>query len=294
MNTERKINKKDIIVSILCLVFVLMIVGSVGEGGRRSAKEKLCMANLSQWGKIFTAFSNDNNGYLFQGWFGDPPPATSNGEKKLWMCVTWNYYQDPNLMFCPDAIMPADLGNSTAGKSNRAWGGITGLTWCSMPLPGVKDRNGQMARWNPKGSYGENSWVANKTGSNFTNDPGYWRTMHIQNGNTVPMLGDAAWLDGWVGQNDGPPPVKDSSNVVNNPSGYMARFCIDRHTGKTNWVFMDTSVRPVLLKELFTLNWYRGYEAKKNLYTWAYYNGNGNPIALWPEWMKDFAEYTGN
>jgi hypothetical protein len=290
MNTERKINKKDIVVSILCLVFVLMIVGSVGEGGRRSAKEKLCIANLSQWGRIFTAFSNDNQGYLHQGWFGEPSPPSGNADKKMWMCVTWNYYQDPNLLFCPEALQPSP-GYSSAGNSNRAWGGPTGLGWLRMPIPGVKDENGRQAYWSPKGSYGENSWVANKTGNSYTNDPQYWRTMHIQNGNTVPMLGDSAWLDAWVMQSAAPPAYKDGDGLSGDN---MWRVCVDRHTGKTNWVFMDTSVRPVLLKELFALSWYRGYEAKNNRYTWAYYNGNGNPIALWPEWMKDFAEYTGN
>ena len=277
-----------VVISIIALLLALLMP-SLGKA-RNLAMIASCSGQLKQWGLVCSQYANDNNNMFWQGWFGEPLPANSNADKKLWMCVMWKYFQNPDFMFCPGAKLSFDAGNATRGTSERAWGGMVGLSWCSMPRPGVRDNRGQIARWNPKGSYGENSWVANKTGSGVSSSTCnyYWRTMHIPNGVTVPLLGDSSWLDAWVMQNAEPPPYKDAPGVSGDN---MWRLCIDRHTGKTNWVFMDTSVRPVPLKELFTLNWYRGYSPESSMYTWAFYQGNGDPTALWPDWMKDYAEY---
>jgi len=39
----------------------------------------------------------------------------------------------------------------------------------------------------------------------------------------------------------------------------MKHFCINRHNGSTNFLFMDWSIRKVGLKELWTLKWHREY-----------------------------------
>jgi hypothetical protein len=48
----------------------------------------------------------------------------------------------------------------------------------------------------------------------------------------------------------------------------MWRFCIDRHAGKTEGVFIDGSTRKIGLKGLWRLRWHRE----------------------WPDWMANMSE----
>ena len=57
----------------------------------------------------------------------------------------------------------------------------------------------------------------------------------------------------------------------------IAHFCIDRHNGGVNAVFMDLSARKVLLKELWYLTWHKGYEP-------------GNIRWPWPDWMDKYPD----
>ena len=58
----------------------------------------------------------------------------------------------------------------------------------------------------------------------------------------------------------------------------MQGFCIDRHNGFINGLFVDFSVRSVGLKELWKLKWHREFDR------------NAEP-PVWPEWMKNFKDY---
>jgi len=64
------------------------------------------------------------------------------------------------------------------------------------------------------------------------------------------------------------------------------RFCIDRHEGRINTVFMDYHVQSVGLKELSTLKWHIGYN-RANAWTKA----GGVLSEDWPEWMSSFKDY---
>ena len=66
----------------------------------------------------------------------------------------------------------------------------------------------------------------------------------------------------------------------------MNRFCVNRHDGATNGVFVDFSVRKIGLKQLWTLKWHRNYDTM-GVWTMA---GNAQP-SDWPAWMKNFKDY---
>jgi prepilin-type processing-associated H-X9-DG protein len=53
----------------------------------------------------------------------------------------------------------------------------------------------------------------------------------------------------------------------------MNRYNINRHQGRVNAVFVDFTVRPVRLKELWRLQWHQKFETQN------YRN------ITWPEWM---------
>jgi len=96
--------------------------------------------------------------------------------------------------------------------------------------------------------------------------------------NDVPVMADGAWrADGQPFQSDEPPTYEGE------PRTGMARdemriFCIDRHDGFVNVLFMDWTTRRVGLKGLWRLKWHQGFDTNA-------------PPPIWPEWMKDFKEY---
>lgn len=59
----------------------------------------------------------------------------------------------------------------------------------------------------------------------------------------------------------------------------MRRFCVNRHNGGLNGIFLDFStVRKIGLKELWRLKWHRRYDL----------NADGPD---WPAWMSKFPDY---
>ncbi len=66
----------------------------------------------------------------------------------------------------------------------------------------------------------------------------------------------------------------------------MVPFCIDRHDGYINCLFLDWSVRKVGLKELWKLKWHKGFDTG-GMWTRA----GGVTPEDWPSWMRQFKEY---
>jgi prepilin-type processing-associated H-X9-DG protein len=69
-------------------------------------------------------------------------------------------------------------------------------------------------------------------------------------------------------------------------TGEINHFCIDRHNGWTNILFMDWSVRPAGLKELWTLEWHRGYD---EFGPWT--KAGGAAPSDWPAWLRKYKDY---
>jgi prepilin-type processing-associated H-X9-DG protein len=94
----------------------------------------------------------------------------------------------------------------------------------------------------------------------------------------------AAWVDGW------PKPTDDPQDYEGEIGQYiyqaMKQFCIDRHNGSVNGLFMDNSVREAGLKELWTLKWHRFFKTDGDWTT-----AGGCTPDMWPEWMRKFKDY---
>jgi prepilin-type processing-associated H-X9-DG protein len=65
----------------------------------------------------------------------------------------------------------------------------------------------------------------------------------------------------------------------------MSTFCVNRHQQGVNGLFMDWSVRPIGLKELWTLNWHPLYERAG---PWT--KAGGVRPEDWPAWMRPFKD----
>ncbi len=66
----------------------------------------------------------------------------------------------------------------------------------------------------------------------------------------------------------------------------LRRFCANRHDGYINAAFLDSSVRKVGLKQLWTLKWYRSSDTA-NRWTMA----GGIREQDWPGWMRGLRDY---
>ncbi|MHC4628891.1 MAG: hypothetical protein ACYTDV_18080, partial [Planctomycetota bacterium] len=86
---------------------------------------------------------------------------------------------------------------------------------------------------------------------------------------------------------DQPPEFDGHAGLWNQSTGHeMRRFCMNRHQGHMNMMFLDWSVRKVGLKELWTFKWHRKYDTAG---PWT--QQGGVTVDAWPEWMRSFKDY---
>jgi prepilin-type processing-associated H-X9-DG protein len=266
MNRKTKLTRKELIVALGCIIFLLLNIGAIGSGGRRRAKEMVCLSNLRQWGTMFEMFTNDHDGYFNSGW--------DVGETELWMNALRPYYMDNlNLLLCPEAGRAIE--SVTDSIVFRAW-------FRDFNLP-------EEGQFHCVSSYGINSWTNNMTKDRgFRSEYSFWKNARSYEGrNNIPVFADSTWHDAWPLATDYPAPYPDSYWVGDaGVSGEMNHFCIDRHNGAINMLFMDWSARKVGLKELWSLKWHRGYN------TWGpWTRAGGVRPEDWPSWMRNFKEY---
>jgi prepilin-type processing-associated H-X9-DG protein len=77
-----------------------------------------------------------------------------------------------------------------------------------------------------------------------------------------------------------PPPMQDR------PGDSGGAVCINRHNGTINVLFLDSSVRRIGLKGLWTLKWRRDFNTSG---PWT--KAGGVKPKDWPQWMRRFTDY---
>jgi prepilin-type processing-associated H-X9-DG protein len=214
---------------------------------------------------MFRSYTEDHGGKFNPGW--------EVGETELWMNALRPYYGDCwPLLLCP-----------TATKLDDFYAPSTFAAWMrDVDLPG-----GGEHRY--VSSYGINSWtnaVTHNRGSRLASS--FWKTTEgVERPDQVPVFGDGLWHDSWPRATDNPMVASvDSGGAFAGAVGEMNHFCIDRHGGGVNMLFMDWSVRKVGLKELWALKWHRDYDTYG---PWT--RAGGVAASDWPEWMREFKDY---
>jgi hypothetical protein len=278
MKQKTSFTRKDIIVTVACVVFLLANIAAIGPRGSRHAKEMFCLSNLDKWGTVFQAFLQDNNGKFMLG-HQDGLPQTTN----YWMDALRPYYgNNHKLRCCPEAAIPGtELGQDQWGAMGGAfvaWGafdGECGEPSTSWPFVVACDY----------GSYGNNAWTCDLPPDAIFSpfDINNWRTPNVAGANHIPLLGDHPWLDCWPSSYDEPPEYEGQPWPE---TSQMGRVCINRHQGFVNWVFLDFSARKVGLKELWILKWHRRYNTCGALTICG-----GVTPGSWPVWMQDLPDY---
>ncbi len=252
MANKRAFTLVELLVVIAIIALLMSILMPALARVRNQAKVVLCQSNLKQWGAVSSMYAGDNDSF-----FCDLTGRPATGEWWVggwggwWMNPLRPYYKDPDLKLCPSAIKPYSEGGQ---QPFAAW----------MVDPIFYDY------WKVTGpvigSYGPNGWMANATeadkqrsewwgGFGFGFLDSFWRSFNVRYAAQIPLFLDCAAVDGWPHYTDDPPEYEGEAEeaMVNE----MKRFCIPRHNETINGVFVDCSVRPIGLRELWKLKWNR-------------------------------------
>jgi prepilin-type N-terminal cleavage/methylation domain-containing protein/prepilin-type processing-associated H-X9-DG protein len=238
-----------VVIAIIVLLMALLLPTLQRVG--RQAKAVACQANLRQWGLAFSMFTSDNNDRFV-------------GDSGLFI----GYLCDTNDMrLCPIVIKHKERPDDPRVLAGISYGWRIGgkfSAWAHVSPSGATIY----------GSYGINDFIRDGGQELF------WRTHNIKNTATVPVYLDCIVPSGGPSACDTPPEYDDMFG------SRMSYFCINRHDGGINSLFMDWSVRKVGLKELWTLKWHRKFDTAG---TWT--GAGGVQPEDWPQWMRNFKDY---
>jgi prepilin-type N-terminal cleavage/methylation domain-containing protein len=262
----------ELLVVIAIIALLMSILMPALARVRKQAKTVICQSNLKQWGAIFSMYAGDYHGYFHEGWFVGANPV------RHWMTTLRSYYSnEQKLRYCPAAMKPRSEG---ARGTTSAWGIFVG-GW------GGEGSDQEGNEGDEAGSYGINSWVLNPPDGQEVYGPGkkYWRNADSKNAANIPLFLDAWWFDGWAEPRNAPLEFEDIY-LSGNSMEAIGDFCVNRHDGFLNGLFLDFSVRKIGIKELWTLKWHRMFDTCE-LWTLC---GGVEPDD-WPPWMQNFKDY---
>ncbi len=250
----------ELLVVIAIIALLMSILMPALQRVKKQARGVACQSNLKQMGLAVSMYTGDNDGYFHQEAGSDP--------RHSWVPAMRPYYShEPKIRACP---------STTKFYSDGVTGPFVGWgVYGTGNIPTVPD----FAIKGDYGSFGLNAWVANDRGDIHENKN--WRSIYVKGGWQVPVFVDCQWVDGLPEAYDEPPSF-DGQCPWQWYGNAMRSFCVNRHNGSVNGVFMDISVRPIGLKELWELHWHRQWLKDRAV--------AGTPV--WPDWMSIFKDYT--
>jgi len=283
IDKQRGFTLIELLVVIAVIALLMAILMPALNKANKQAKDVVCRSNLRHWCVVFSMYADDNDGYFTEDYYDGIPEADAMNPQysfaggHQWPVLLPPYYSDAKLRFCPTATKSLSVEQRTA-----FW------AWIRADLVDP-DRF-----WEACGSYGLNSWASNPPpdaeDSDFHVPAYYWRTTNVREAANIPLLLDCLWAGAFPYDTDEPPPYYNHRDL----GPEIIRYCIDRHDGAINALFVNCSVRSVGLKELWTLKWHREYD-RNGPWTIAGFGGNRASCAdAWDEaapWMSRFPEY---
>lgn len=223
---------------VLGIVAVVMgILLPVLAAARKSARSTACLANLQQWGHSFQMYLNDSRGRSISHgrhphffWWEALAPFNANVAASL---------------RCPEAPDPIDDAPYTQdGVQHPSVKGSADHAWHVASYHAAEPQWTIRGDW--RGSYGINSAVYR------TNTAEQQIKFPPRQGGRIPLIGDCTEYTSKVANpKSGPKTIEEFRAGKGEPSD----FCIDRHGGAVNVVFLDGHARQVALPELWRLKW---------------------------------------
>ena len=268
-----------VVISIIVLLIAILLPSL--QRVRKQARAVVCQANLKQWGTAVALYTEDHEGRLprdflvgYSIWFLVGSVASSDDPN---VPESLHRVDTKGIACCPMAVRRGSghFTLSVGGETRvEGWSGSTFEAW-EMISPGPPFRC----------SYGLNDWLFYHRFDESVPIPyryhlPYTDIFSIRGRSKIPVLLDSTM------------PQTRPDNIFEPPrfSGWggfgMAPFCIDRHNGHVNGLFLDWSVRKVGLKELWTLKWHMQFDTAG---PWT--KAGGALPEDWPEWMRKFKDY---
>lgn len=248
MKRQKAFTLIELLVVIAVIAVLMSILMPALRRARQQARNVMCMSNLKQWGTIWSMYLNDHRNVF---------PLGTTG---VWVEPLRPYYKDggEDMRVCP-----------TATKSEEEGGVEWFVAW------DVDNSEGKEEPY--RGSYGINNWVYNAPGERLwsLDTKHCWRRADVKHADRIPLFLDC-WRWGGAPYDTDRAYHKSPQRASDYEHG-MNRFCLDRHSGFINVLFVDFSVRKTSLKGLWTLKWHKDFNTAGYKYDW-------------PAWMHGLPE----
>ena len=263
----------ELLMVISIIVLLVAILVPTLQRVRKQTKAVVCQSNLRQWSILFSDYTSDNDGDFW--------PVDIFVPFRPFLPPEGHDHSD--LLLCPTANRTADLLDKKAE-------GVTELSltlWkCGFTFSPWVQRN-HLDQSRIISCYGFNISIFDTgyTGLNTTNWVGqtrFWGTCDVIGAALIPVLMDSRMPYGSPLPTSDPPEYEDMVPV----DDFMDSYCINRHDGGINTLFMDWSVRKTGIKELWTLKWRPVFDTGG---VWT--KAGGVKPEDWPGWMRNFKDY---
>ena len=258
----------ELLVVISIITLLMAILMATLQRVRKQAKAVACQSKLRQWSLVFSMYDKD-----YEGRFCSGCNEQKTNDPRHWaMALRPYYYHDRQITLCPSATKPYDTVMKFGAPPLRvppyaAWRGPDDVLF----------------------SYGLNGWVYNAKESdelrNRVSIKRCWGELNIKGAENIPLFLDCLHAEGRPFEHDEPPEI-EGTMVAFNMSANMTRFCLNRHNGAVNCLFMDSSISKVGLKRLWLLKWHRNFNTNG---PWT--KAGGITAEDWPQWMRGLTDY---
>jgi prepilin-type N-terminal cleavage/methylation domain-containing protein/prepilin-type processing-associated H-X9-DG protein len=272
-----------VVLAVVSLLMALLLPAV--QRARTQARAVVCRAHLRQWATTLSLYLEDHDGHF---------PRTS--ELLPGISIVRGLYithkTDPNAPQRSHPVRTEDI--ACCPMATRTTGDRAYASLASGKLYMEVNGGGTFAAWEItrpapsfRGSYGLNRFLFSTLPPFEGMNPSfmgrylkpYTDVSALKGRGNIPLLLDAVDPVRGMTSEDQPPPEAE-------PSATEGGLCINRHNGTINGLFLDWSVRPIGLKELWTLKWRLDFNTA-GLWTKA----GGVKQENWPLWMRQFKDY---